>query len=394
MNSIIRITTIILILLSTIRLYADKTPVPENEITLSFVGDIMAHAVNYRVKDYSVMYENVKDLLTKDDLTFGNLETCVNTKNEYSDFPLFKTGTNYVQAVIDGGVDVFSLANNHSYDQGVAGVRETIKAMTLLQQNNRVYFSGLRMHQTDDIKSTVINIKNFKIGFLAVTQYHNMIPREKLIYKYEYASRREKPAFYKLVEKESKKFDLYIISYHGDWEYLLRPNKFKSIFFKNLLKCGADIIYSHGPHVVQPFTVKVDGKVNKLILNSMGNFISGQRYVFNNKPISDSHLRTNSGDSFIIQVTCKKLENSVTITKINPLLITNHQNKKRETIVITLDDVLKFPLSRIWKEYYLKRKKFLEKVLSQSIIPDNILCTDKNVKREKVQIIYNKRIVY
>jgi hypothetical protein len=355
----------------------------ENRITLSFVGDIMAHRPNYLVKDYSVIYQYVKDTLRADDLTIGNLESPVTIKGKYSDFPRFQVPLPWVQAVIDAGVDVFSLANNHSNDQYMDGVRETIKAMDLLKETNPIAFSGLRSGVTEEIRPTSIQVKGFKIGFIAVTMYHNITPKEKLIYKFDQSSKKESEDLLALVERESKNYDLFIVSYHGDWEYVLTPPRIKVNFFRKILAAGANIVYSHHPHVVQPFEVVNDNGVNKLILYSLGNFISAQRYVFNHLPIPDNQARVNTGDSFIIQATMEKRENKVSLVKINPIMITNHQEKNDDIIVVPIDTVLTFNLNKVWKDYYKKRKAFLENVLAQSKIPKDVECWYKPPKEKK-----------
>jgi poly-gamma-glutamate capsule biosynthesis protein CapA/YwtB (metallophosphatase superfamily) len=357
----------------------------ENRVTLSFVGDIMAHRVNYIVKDYSVINKNVKDILLSDDLTFGNLEAPVNTKGLYSDFPRFQVSLPYVQAVIDAGVDVFSLANNHSIDQYEDGVRETIKAMNLLSEKNAIAFSGLRADEKEEIKPITIQVKGFKIGFIAVTMYHNMIPKEKLIYKFDQYSKKESEDFLALVERESKNYDIFIVSYHGDWEYFLHPPRIKIDFFKKILSRGANIVYSHHPHVVQPFEVVNDNGVNKLIIYSLGNFISAQRYVTNNKPIANDNVRANTGDSFIIQATLEKKEGKASLVKLNPIMITNHQEKNQDIIVVPMDKVLTFSLGKIWIDYYKTRKAFLENVLAQSKIPDSVECWCRPPKTGKIK---------
>ena len=106
-------------------------------LKLSFIGDVMAHDVNFNMKDFSVMYENVAEYLLADDLTFGNLEFPIDNSLPYSTYPNFNVHSEYVEAVINAGVDVFSLANNHSNDQGISGVLATLDSAKNLQKKIR-----------------------------------------------------------------------------------------------------------------------------------------------------------------------------------------------------------------------------------------------------------------
>ncbi len=50
---------------------------PTEPLRLSFVGDLMAHDVNYEMADYDRIYDGIRDLFLADDLTFANLELVV-----------------------------------------------------------------------------------------------------------------------------------------------------------------------------------------------------------------------------------------------------------------------------------------------------------------------------
>ncbi|HOF86307.1 MAG TPA: CapA family protein, partial [Treponemataceae bacterium] len=54
----------------------EKVPTPE-PLVLTFAGDIMAHDVNYSMRDYDRIYHDLSPLLHSDDLSFVNLETPV-----------------------------------------------------------------------------------------------------------------------------------------------------------------------------------------------------------------------------------------------------------------------------------------------------------------------------
>jgi poly-gamma-glutamate synthesis protein (capsule biosynthesis protein) len=111
---------------------------PKEKLTLSFLGDTMAHDVNFRIKDFSVVYEGIKDILLADDLTFSNLEIPVDEKIPYKTYPQFNVHREYVQAVIDAGIDVFPLANNHSLDQSIEGIYQTLGSMMILRDENEM----------------------------------------------------------------------------------------------------------------------------------------------------------------------------------------------------------------------------------------------------------------
>jgi hypothetical protein len=81
------IVSFLLMLAVIVAIYA----IPENTITLTFPGDIMVH--------------DVKDVLLANDLSFSNLEAPVDEKLPYKTYPRFNIIRDYVQTVIEAGVD-------------------------------------------------------------------------------------------------------------------------------------------------------------------------------------------------------------------------------------------------------------------------------------------------
>jgi hypothetical protein len=58
-------------------------------LELSFVGDIMAHRVNFETTPLSRIYAGVAPLLQSDDASFANLEFTVDPERPYSTYPRF-----------------------------------------------------------------------------------------------------------------------------------------------------------------------------------------------------------------------------------------------------------------------------------------------------------------
>ena len=136
-------------------------PHDPDSLTLSFAGDIMAHTVNFNMKNYDKIYDDVRSLLLGDDLTFGNLESPVAGDLPLSTYPRFNVHIPYLQAAISGGFDVFSLANNHSNDQGIAGIGGTWSSLAALPSD--VYYSGLKKNSTDGFQPVLIRKNGWKI---------------------------------------------------------------------------------------------------------------------------------------------------------------------------------------------------------------------------------------
>ena len=122
-------------------------------ITLLFAGDIMAHNVNYYISDYPKIWRDVKYLIEPCDLAFANIEAPIDNTQKWQTYPNFNMPQAFVEAAVDAGFDVFSLCNNHTNDQGLNGIKETVKSAERLvnrskEKNENIYFSGLKDGKT------------------------------------------------------------------------------------------------------------------------------------------------------------------------------------------------------------------------------------------------------
>lgn len=337
---------------------------PRTILSLSFLGDTMAHVENFRIEDYSVVYKQINHILLADDLTFSNLETPVAENLPYRPYPRFNVHTDYVQAVIDAGIDVFPLANNHSLDQDVEGVYQTLGSLMILRDENNmdIYFSGTRGNTKQEFSPVEIRKKGWRIGFISVTQFLNGYKKNPYIHIVNYKNETEARTFLSLVREKADEYDLFIVSYHAGKQYALYPEQKKIEFFRKLIQAGVDIVYGHHPHVLQPYEEITMNGCRKLILYSMGNFISAQRWSLT--PYDLEHYRSYTGDSLILTTEIINTDRGPSVNNIKKILITNHINDRQEIVVDTYENILKMSLLKEWEEYYRGRYDILRKFVS------------------------------
>ena len=148
--------------------------IPTNdEIELLFAGDIMAHSNNYHISSFDKIWRDVKHLIDGNDFAFANIEAPVDTTKPVSNYPNFNMPQNYVQAAVDAGFNVFSLCNNHSNDQYLEGIKETLKTVDRIceqaskKENPRALcFSGLKNSEESECSYNLIGKNGWKILFL------------------------------------------------------------------------------------------------------------------------------------------------------------------------------------------------------------------------------------
>jgi len=331
--------------------------VPTEALRLSFVGDLMAHNVNYETLDYDRIYDGIRDLLLADDLTFANLELVVDASLPRATYPRFNNHPDYVQSAIDAGLDVFSLANNHSFDYGAAGARATLRSLADLAEQaaklgRTVAYGGLRPSQAEPFTPTEIRVKGWRIGYLAVTQFSNEGVTEPLLAVLDYDDEAQVARFLEELARVTPLFDLFIVSYHGDSEYATEPAPAKKRLFHAMLGAGVHIVYGHHPHVLQPCELVDRAGERRLILYSAGNFLTGQS-VRAQSPDPDG-LWARTGDSMVFQVAVRPGNPGPSVRRVDLVPAYHHRSPATGRIVINaLETLARRPGE--WGDFYRRR---------------------------------------
>ena len=104
-----------------------STPVvtpTETTISLAAIGDILIHGSVWKDAavgdhyDFHPMFQHVKNTLMDADLTFANSESMVGgAELGLSDYPRFNSPFEIADTLKDCGIDVVSMANNHTMEQ-------------------------------------------------------------------------------------------------------------------------------------------------------------------------------------------------------------------------------------------------------------------------------------
>ena len=79
------------------------------------------------------------------------------------------------------------------------------------------------------------------------------------------------------IERAEKEADITIIMPQMGVEYRIEPTEEQKALYHKMIDWGADIIFGGHPHVVEPSEIVEKDGDKKLIIYSMGNFISNQR---------------------------------------------------------------------------------------------------------------------
>ena len=353
-------------------LTADTAFDSRDTLLLTFAGDLMAHNVNWKYKDFDSPLEDIKKLASEADFSFINVETPVDSSKAYSSYPNFNVHEEFADAAINAGFNVFSLSNNHSNDQGLDGIKATkkyfdAKRTTSKETERTVYSSGLKDSSEDSMSYEILEKNGWKILYLAVTELLNR-PSYSSYINYVEPSKKSRKNFCTKIQKlrEENPCDFFILSFHtAEPEYVLETEDAQKKFYKDLLDNGVDIISANHPHVPKEWYVYFDkeGVPKKMVFLSQGNTLSGQRRWLDFSNVSAPLEYT--GDGFITQVRIEKKNGSVCIAWINPVIITTYTPAKKNYETRILDEDFIKNMEETHKKtssYYSSRKKLMEKI--------------------------------
>jgi len=230
-------------------------------VTLVLVGDIMldrgveAMIKNKGEEDYKFPFLKIADYLNKADIVFGNLESPISDKGvRVGSIYSFRAEPKTIEGLTFAGFDVLSVANNHAFDYGREALEDTLL---------RLKKAGIDCVGTGSPVIKEINGSTgspLKVAFLAYTNLGSPA------WGISWADQNNIEEIKTEIKDIKSKADILIVSLHAGEEYQKTPAQFQVEFFKIAREAGADVVFGHHPHVVQPD------------FYSLGNFIFDQGF--------------------------------------------------------------------------------------------------------------------
>lgn len=255
-------------------------PPPPLQLRLVAVGDILMHqdvkaSAEHTPQGFPALWADLVPLFQGVDLAFGNLETPVAPTTGRPGVPFqFNAPAALPAALRASGFTVLSTANNHAFDQGPRGVRETLDR--LRSEQLVAVGSGEDRARAETLQ--IVERQGLKVAFLGFTDIFNIDLNRRATEPWVRPLDLE-PALAAVREARSRA-DLVVVSVHWGNEYQHRPTKRQRDIAKQLVEAGCDLLLGHHPHVLQPAELIEAGGRKALVAYSLGNFISNQDRVY------------------------------------------------------------------------------------------------------------------
>ncbi|WP_404457511.1 CapA family protein [Oceanobacillus kapialis] len=255
----------------------------ETSITVSAIGDMLIHAPVYRDAktedgyDFTPMLEKVKPYLQDATVTIANQETMIGGEElGLSSYPQFNSPFAVGDALKEAGVDVVTLANNHTLDRGEVAVQRAISHWEAID----MMYTGAYKSEADQERIRVQETEaGISLAYLSYTYGTNGIPTPSG--KDYLVNRIDREQIAGDMAKAKDMADAVIVSLHFGTENERMPNVEQKDLAQYVSDLGANVIIGHHPHVLQPLEWLTGKHGNKtLVAYSLGNFLSSQKEYY------------------------------------------------------------------------------------------------------------------
>lgn len=249
---------------------ADGTQATPRVLTIAAVGDIMLGGTatpELARYGYDYPFERVGPLMRNADLAFGNLEGPLTERGQaQSKRYVFRSPPDRVApALARAGFDVVSLANNHSMDYGIEGLRDTMQALARVG----IAHAGAGGNLAVARKPVFLNLDGRHVAVLAYSltfpeEFWATDSRPGTAFGHEDQVRAD-------VAEARKKAETVLVSFHWGQEGSTELRDYQRKLGHAAIEAGATAVIGHHPHVLQGVERYRDG----IILYSLGNFVFG-----------------------------------------------------------------------------------------------------------------------
>ena len=195
----------------------------------------------------------------------------------YAGYPRFGTPDAIVAALQGAGVDILTTANNHACDTGKRGVIRTIKVLDTHGLLHVGTYRNKKAYETQRI--LIVERNRIRLAFLSYTYGLNGMPIPKGTYV-NLIDQQQMADDIKLARTQNP--DFIIVLLHWGTEYHRYPDESQKAMVTFLFFEGVDIVLGSHSHVLQPFelqyiTDRYGNTKPRLVIYSLGNFVSNQR---------------------------------------------------------------------------------------------------------------------
>lgn len=259
-------------------------PQNEGEVVLAFVGDILfddEYSIMASMKQrangiYDTISADLLDEMTGADVFMLNNEFTYTMRGEptFEKQFTFRADPETAKYLLDMGVDIVSLANNHAYDYGEISLLDSMDTLAEIQMP----YVGAGRNLEEASSPFYFETNGMKIGILSSTQIERLDnPDTKGATESSAGVFRswDGTLLYEKVKEVEKQCDFLVVYVHWGTENTTELDWAQKEQARKLVESGADLVIGNHAHCLQGIEV-IDGVP---VFYSLGNFLFNSKTV-------------------------------------------------------------------------------------------------------------------
>ncbi|GIV00220.1 MAG: hypothetical protein KatS3mg014_1835 [Actinomycetota bacterium] len=242
---------------------------PRARIVIHGTGDVSldpSYLPVFRDRGYGWAWSGLGGLFREDDLTVINLECPPTTVvAPAAKAYVFRCDPAALPAARRAGVEVANLANNHAFDQGSEGL---LDAVSNLRAAGIVAIGAGRSERGADAPRYV-DVGGWRIGLVGVGEVISSEAQVAVGDRPGTAVGHDFPRALRAIRQAARSADLVVVVIHWGVELDTEPRAYQVAEAHRMIRAGADAIFGHHAHRLQPMEVYR----GRPIFYGLGNFV-------------------------------------------------------------------------------------------------------------------------
>lgn len=237
-------------------------------IRLAAVGDLMLAAGTNREKPGrggEALSEDIRRVFSDSDIVFANLECTLPGSDTVSSEPRLISTLSQIKTLSSAGLDVVSLANNHTFDSLDEGFHRVRDALTEMN----IKWCGAGDNIKDAFNPAMVSMKGITLAFIGVADKTSGASRFAGPISSGVAPN-DPGIVCRKIKELRREVDHVIVAPHWGDERFRFPSPHQIRQAHAYIDAGASLVLGHHPHVLQGVEIYRGG----LVAYSLGNFIS------------------------------------------------------------------------------------------------------------------------
>jgi len=243
---------------------------PRGRLVIHGTGDVSldpSYVSTFASQGYGYAFSGLDGLFQRDDLTVINLECAVSDlgaplPKEFT----FRCDPDALPVARRMGVDVANLGNNHAYDYGPDALVDSVRNL----RRAGIAPVGAGATQDEALEPALFELDGWTVAVIGLGMVVDPYP-EAIATDSEpgIAAGHDEDLMIRAIEAADRVADVVIVTIHWGVELDTQPRDFQVALGRRMIEAGADAIFGHHSHRLQP----MDTYRGRPIFWGLGNFV-------------------------------------------------------------------------------------------------------------------------